>query len=856
MRFMRAFLFLLFAAPLEVAAQSSLLMGGSTSKGHVPCFVSNGTSQPIAIDCGPAGGNTTGQGISELNVTAIGTGTAPYSGQGTGIDGTVFQIQDAVSTNAAGYHYLSFSANALGGGLIEYGAAGAATPLPLNFKFNGTSYAFPFVLSGIVGPGSSIVNDFMCWNNVSGTLAKDCGFTTGTSGHAVPFLDGNNTYSGTANFTNTFQKSGVTENFPASGNIVGTTDTQTISGKSNLAIANGSAISGAVIVNLDNRAGNELTLYDFGGVCNGSNDDAPAFTAANAAGFSISIPVNTGGNCQIKTNVNISSIQITMPPTSRAISVGAGITVTMGKAPIANPQQQIFSLGAGATTPITSANQTVYAEWWGAKADNSTASGPALQAAANSLINGGTIQLLTGNYQIACASADGLTITNGSVNIYGATNQSSWLRPTTNCARNLINVNVSGQSGNFRDFGINGSGLGVAVTAYAYTGILCSNCGVSDFTHLQFYGVKTGINGMSVTNTKWTDIYIQQCTSTCFIVGGGTANQAGVQVASIVMMDTIYIFPGNTTANGLLFDSGANEIIVQRTEIGGANQGVTLQNTSSGGHKPENIRLITQVLSASATCNVCLFSAWATQLRDSAIGSNGSGASVLINAAATKSDVDGVEITNNQIRGAFTDDIYIQQGANVFISGNTIYAASSAAGAAVNTGSAIRVGVNAVGAVDILNNNLGSEPLYANIQGTQGRSVLLDSASLANYTDGSGNLFTGRLSIQTNTMINNSIAALTDSGTSATTKRILNNPGYNPVGPSALSVTASPMTYTAGASPEIICLTGNTITSVTVGGLPILGAITTTGACVPLAPQQAMVLTYPGAAPTATKSVQ
>lgn len=196
MRFMRAFLALLFAAlPLEVAAQSSLLMGGNTAKGHVPCFVSSGTSQPIAIDCGPAGGNTTGQGISELNVTAIGTGTAPFAAQGTGIDGTIFQIQDAASTNATGYHFLSFSANALGGGLIEYGAGGTATALPFNFKVNGTVYQFPFTTGGIIGPGTTVIGDIACWANTVGTLLSDCA-AFGTSGHKVPFLDGINTWSG------------------------------------------------------------------------------------------------------------------------------------------------------------------------------------------------------------------------------------------------------------------------------------------------------------------------------------------------------------------------------------------------------------------------------------------------------------------------------------------------------------------------------------------------------------------------------------------------------------------------------------------------------------------------------------
>jgi hypothetical protein len=167
--------------PAVAIAQQSILQGGATTQGHVPVFVTGGTGQPITIDGGPAGGNTTGQGLSELNITARGTAcnTAAYPvvcvGQGTGIDGSIFQIQDAVSTNPAGYHALSFSANAGTGGLIEYSAQGGASTLPLNIKVNGTTIAFPFVLTGVVGPSSSVVNDVACWNNTAGTLLKDCG---------------------------------------------------------------------------------------------------------------------------------------------------------------------------------------------------------------------------------------------------------------------------------------------------------------------------------------------------------------------------------------------------------------------------------------------------------------------------------------------------------------------------------------------------------------------------------------------------------------------------------------------------------------------------------------------------------
>lgn len=216
----------LIAAPGTALAQSTLLQGGSWATGRAPMYVGqgNGTGQVIVQDSGPASGGGPGVGLSELNITARGTGTAPYAGQGTGPNGEVACLFDAPSTNATGYHSLCFSANVSSGGLISYQANGAASAFPLNFKVNGTTYEFPFTTSGVVGPASSTIDNAACWNNTSGTLLKDCG----------PFVTvaGNNTWSGTNNFTSTFQIGGVTQTFPASGALVGTSDAQSLTNKS------------------------------------------------------------------------------------------------------------------------------------------------------------------------------------------------------------------------------------------------------------------------------------------------------------------------------------------------------------------------------------------------------------------------------------------------------------------------------------------------------------------------------------------------------------------------------------------------------------------------------------------------
>lgn len=178
--------------PPVVVGQTSVLQGGTFTPGHPPIYSQSGGAQPIVIDAGPAGGNTTGQGLSELNVTARGTGAAPYVGQGTGPNGEISCVQDAVATNATGYHYLCFSANAISsagsGGLISYGAAGAATVLPLNLQVNGQTVTFPPTPTATggctpienYGGGTSVADNTTAWTaflagtNVTGGANQGC----------------------------------------------------------------------------------------------------------------------------------------------------------------------------------------------------------------------------------------------------------------------------------------------------------------------------------------------------------------------------------------------------------------------------------------------------------------------------------------------------------------------------------------------------------------------------------------------------------------------------------------------------------------------------------------------------------
>ena len=97
----------------------------------------------------------------------------------------------------------------------------------------------------------------------------------------------------------------------------------------------------------------------------------------------------------------------------------------------------------------------------------------------------------------------------------------------------------------------------------------------------------------------------------------------------------------------------------------------------------------------------------------------------------------------------------------------------------------------------------------------------------------------------------NTTGSISDAGTGAT-KNISANLGYNPVGASAITVTASPFTYTAGGSPETVYIIGGTITAIAVGAAARAVDIATK--TVNLEPGDIVKVTYT-AAPTMEKYI-
>jgi hypothetical protein len=84
-----------------------------------------------------------------------------------------------------------------------------------------------------------------------------------------------------------------------------------------------------------------------------------------------------------------------------------------------------------------------------------------------------------------------------------------------------------------------------------------------------------------------------------------------------------------------------------------------------------------------------------------------------------------------------------------------------------------------------------------------------------------------------------------------TNVRIKDNQCYNPVGGAAITVGASPFTYTAGHSEETVYVTGGTVSAIATGGGTVATASPST---IQLGPNEGVTVTY-SAAPTMRRSV-
>ena len=146
MKKLGAFIFcLLFSCAAQ--AQQPIIQSGFATPGHALYFLTNG----VAADAG-----TAAQGfLTSIGVTAQGPGICQNSAPIT-----------------QSYNQICLVANSTGNAGISFFNHG--TTAAFTISVNGVVYQFPFTGSGTIGPPSTTVNDFACWNNTVGTLLSDC----------------------------------------------------------------------------------------------------------------------------------------------------------------------------------------------------------------------------------------------------------------------------------------------------------------------------------------------------------------------------------------------------------------------------------------------------------------------------------------------------------------------------------------------------------------------------------------------------------------------------------------------------------------------------------------------------------
>jgi hypothetical protein len=141
----------------------------------------------------------------------------------------------------------------------------------------------------------------------------------------------------------------------------------------------------------------------YGGVCNGTSDDQPAFVAAIAANPNKTIGMRSacyiGSNLTFPANVGLSMYQ------GGSFVLGSGVVLTI-QSPFDPGLLHVFRGSGTVSFTGNTALKEVPPEWWGALADNGTTDNSVFLQSAATAAAGRTLRLRgPGYYQIASATA-------------------------------------------------------------------------------------------------------------------------------------------------------------------------------------------------------------------------------------------------------------------------------------------------------------------------------------------------------------------------------------------------------------------------------------------------------------------
>jgi hypothetical protein len=207
--------------------------------------------------------------------------------------------------------------------------------------------------------------------------------------------------------------------------------------------------------------------------------------------------------------------------------------------------------------------------------------------------------------------------------------------------------------------------------------------------------------------------------------------------------------------------------------------------------------------------------------------------------------VDEVVIDSPWIKGGSVQDVLITNAG-----GGTVDTVSVINTLMTGTG----IGVDATGVANIKVKNcaIGSHATaisFANVGGGQIHGNVIGPNGLygANTVGISLSGTTDRVSVIGNNLATNTTpVSYTATGGNNV---IEGNTAYPPLGGSAITVGASPFTYTSGPHPETVTINAGTVSLITLGGVGILQS---SGHAIPMAPNQTLTITY-SAAPSMIK---
>lgn len=460
---------------------------------------------------------------------------------------------------------------------------------------------------------------------------------------------------------------------------------------------------------------------------------------------------------------------------------------------------------------------------FGADPTNTSDSTTAIQNAINSLTSGGIVYFPPGTYKYSS-----LTVSNA-ITLQGTgwsastliTNSATATCLTMGVSSGLKDLQLASSVTRTNNPYVNIQNNAVLIERLSiigyFQGILIGATGGAQPVDVQIYNCNfntpaTGAGSFGIFGQLWSNLVIDGV-----VMSGpnsGTQPDYGLR---LLAGDTCYISNTNITKHGTSAinpANGSNCFAVTAVNCSFDNAG-----TTSGGSVPSF------TINPSGGVKDCKFTnCW--------FGYSAGSFGMAMQPTSSTGLVDGIQFTGCEfVNNGDGGIIWGNNGSGALVK-NVVVTGGAFAG---NTNTGIRFYGGASG-VTITGSRIGP---YA-ARGANGYGIVIDGGSAS-----------ADVLIAGNNVIGNTTANISDSATGSNVQ-VYNNNGYNSATTLAsVTVGASPVTITAGHTPEVHYLRAGTVSSITQDGTQIFAA---TPATINLAPNESYVITY-SVVPTVTKKL-